>query len=47
MISERLLGVEAGKDSVNASLALVEDEAKKLFKQEFPNAVNNVAGFTL
>lgn len=29
MISKRLLGVEAGKDSVNASLALIEDEAKK------------------
>lgn len=29
MISKRLLGVEAGKDSVNASLSLVEDEAKR------------------
>jgi putative transposase len=29
MISKRLLGVESGKDSVNASLALVEGEAKK------------------
>jgi putative transposase len=29
MISKRLLGVDAGKDAVNASLALVEDEAKR------------------
>lgn len=29
MISKRLLGVEAGKDTVNGSLALVEDEAKR------------------
>lgn len=29
MISKRLLGVEAGKDTVNSSLALVEDDAKR------------------
>ena len=29
MISKRLLGVEAGKDTVNGSLALVEEEAKR------------------
>lgn len=29
MISKRLLGVEASKDTVNGSLALVEDEARK------------------
>jgi putative transposase len=29
MISKRLLGVEAGKDTINGSLALVEDEAKR------------------
>ena len=29
MISKRLLGVEVGKDTVNGSLSLVEDEAKR------------------
>lgn len=29
MISKRLLGVEAGKDTVNGSLALVEEDAKR------------------
>lgn len=29
MISKRLLGVEVGKDAVNGSLALVEDEARR------------------
>jgi putative transposase len=29
MISKRLLGVEAGKDNVNASLGLLEDEARR------------------